>query len=177
MKIPMAVLLLIIATSGSNPSRAQIVARQGNDPTAQVVHFQTPMVLDLVVSALADLRPGKKLQFAGNFRRYVCDDDVFFSTLELTKRVHDRRTRALELELSGYLTVLESYDRLADVTVRLVKNGVNVASGTTPRISAEEGKTSFFRVKFTIPENELANAFSSGPEPVLQITLSVRDNS
>lgn len=73
--------------------------------------------------------------------------------------------------------MLESYARLAEVTIRLVKNGVNVASGTTPRISAEEGKTSSFRVKFTIPENELANAFSSDPEPVLQITLSVRDNS
>ena len=87
------------------------------------------------------------------------------------------REGLIQLVVSGYLTVRSSYDRVADVTVRLRKTEKVLASGRTLRISAEEGRTTSFRVTASVPKATLRDAYSGEPRPTLEIVLAVRDNS
>jgi hypothetical protein len=160
-------------------AQAQISARQGSTPQPKIESksFDSPMVLELPVPTLGEIELGKEIAFPLEVRKFLCDQHVSFSSLSLGKSYFDRREKRLQLTLSGYLTVRESYDRRADVTIQLVQGGKRLATGTTRNINAEEGRTSRFKVVAMIPEATLEEAFAAEPKPTLEITLVVRDNS
>ena len=156
---------------------AQVVARQGPLPQPDVVKFNSPMILELPVAALAKLQPGSAVEVSKDIRKYVCDNDVLFASLQVGKRIQSRREGLLQLVVSGFLTVRPSHDRSADVTIRLKKAEQVLASGTTLNVSAEEGRNTSFRVTATVSETSLRDAYLSDPQPTLEIVLTVRDNS
>jgi hypothetical protein len=156
---------------------AQVVARQGAIPQPAVVKFNSPMILELPAAALAELHPGSEVAVSNDIRKYICDNDVSFTNLRVRKRFQSRREGLLQLVVSGFLTVRSSYDRSADVTIRLKKAEQVLASGTTLNIDAEEGRNTSFRVTSTVSDSRLRDAYLSDPQPTLEIVLTVRDNS
>jgi hypothetical protein len=156
---------------------AQVVARQGTASQPDVVKFNSPMILELPVSALAKLPPGSAVEVPNDIRKYICDNDVSFTNVRVGKRIQSRREGLLQLVVSGFLTVRSSYDRSADVTIRLKKAEEVLATGTTLNISAEEERNTAFRVTASMSDSKLRDAYLSDPQPTLEIVLTVRDNS
>jgi hypothetical protein len=171
---PALVLLLAVAPA---PSAAQVAARQGTAPPPQEEHFASPMVLDLPLPNVAALGTGSALRLP-EVRKYICDQHVSLLGLTVSKQYKGfRKARSMELVVAGSVFVDDSYDRRVDIAVKVRSGGQELAAQTLRHHSAEEERTTPFRVVIPVDEARLTEAAASEHPPVLELTLTVRDDS
>lgn len=173
---PVLLLALLIAAIPLSAS-PQVTARQGTAPPPEVTHFASPMVLDLPLPNVIPIEPGSMLRL-GNVRNFICDDHVTLLNLTVAKEYKGpRRARSLELVISGTVSVTDSYDRRVDIALRLRSGEETIASQTLRNHSTEEERVTSFRILLPVDESKLVAAYSAEPAPVLELTLTVRDDS
>ena len=171
----LAPLALLAFDAGS--AIAQVAARQGVAPPPAIVNFDSPMILDLPLPNVATLDSDVQLQLP-SVRKYICDSHVQLLNLAIAKEYKGpKKSRSLALVLLGAVFVADSYDRRFDLALR-VKSGNDVLAAQTLRNqSAEEQRIMPFRILLPIAESRLISAYSAEPPPVLELTLTVRDDS
>jgi hypothetical protein len=152
----------------------QVTAHQG---TPEVTSFESPMVLDLPLPNIAPLAADSQLQLPDT-RKYVCDKNVSLVNLAITKRVKGHRDKiSTQLVVSGSVVVERSHDRRVDIALRIQSKDHVLASQTLHNLKAEEGRRSAFQVTLPVDDKVLRDASTSEPQPTLEITLTVRDDS
>lgn len=135
------------------------------------------MILDLALPNIAAIEPGGQLQLP-KVGKYICDNDVRLLNLAVAKQYRGpRKARSLELLISGAILVRDSYDRRVDIALRLKSGDRVLGSQVLRNYSAEEERSTPFRIILPVSEAELRHAFSSTPAPALELTLTVRDDS
>lgn len=160
-----------------SPATGQVAARQGVAPQPEIVNFESPMILDLPLPNVGPLGPHAQMQLA-KVRQYVCDHDVQFLNLAIAKQFKGpRKARSLELVVSGSVLVTDSYDRRVDIALRLRSGDDVLASQILRNQSAEEERSTPFRILLPIAESRLLAAYATEPAPILEVTLTVRDDS
>ena len=172
-----ATLLSLTLLAVAGPAKTQVTARQGVAPEPEIVRFNSPMILELPLSNIETLEPGTKRQLP-SVRKYLCDNDVSFTTLYIEREFRGRRkARELTLVITGSILVADSYDRLVDLAVRLNSQGRELAKSIIRGLSAEEERSTPFRLVVPISETALHEAYTAEAIPTLELTLTVRDNS
>jgi hypothetical protein len=83
----------------------------------------------------------------------------------------------LELHLSGQVFVAESYDRRVDIALRFLSLETEIATQKLSNLKAEEGYATPFRIVVPVDEQKLLAAYASEKSPILQIIVTVRDDS
>jgi hypothetical protein len=107
-----------------------------------------------------------------------CDDHVTLLNLMVAKHYKGpRKARSLELVISGSVSVTDSYDRRVDIALRLRSGEETIASQTLRNHSTEEERVTPFRILLPVDESKLVAAYSTEHAPVLELTLTVRDDS
>ena len=135
------------------------------------------MILDLALPKVAAVEPGRQLQLP-KVGKYVCDNNVRLLNLVIEKQYKGpRRARSLELAVSGAIFVSASYDRRVDIALRLKSGDHLLASELLRNQSAEEQRSTPFRIILPVSEPGLLAAFAAEPAPILELTLTVRDDS
>jgi len=169
--------LLILLAFEASSAVAQVAARQGVAPPPAIVNFDSPMILDLPLPNVAKLDSDAQLQLP-SVRKYICDSNVQLLNLALAKEYKGpKKSRSLALVVLGAVFVTDSYDRRFDLALR-IKSGDDVLAAQTLRNhSAEEERSTPFRILLPIDESRLSSANSAEPPPVLELTLTVRDDS
>lgn len=172
-----AALLLLLLAAVAYPGESQVTARQGQPTEPEIVRFDSPMVLEIPLSDMRRLPPDAQRQLP-SVRKYRCDNDVSLTQMYVTKKYSGRkRERQLTLVINGAISVADSYDRLVDIGLRLIKEGRLLANTTVRGISAEEERNTPYKVVLPVTESALEEAFATGSLPVLELTLTVHDNS
>jgi hypothetical protein len=170
-------ILAMLIAAAPMPASSQVTARQGTAPPPQVTHFASPMVLDLPLPNVIPLEPGSMFRL-GNVRNFICDDHVTLLNLMVAKEYKGpRKARSLELVISGTVSVTDSYDRRVDIALRLRSGEETIASQTLRNHSTEEERVTPFRILLPVDESKLVAAYSAEHAPVLELTLTVRDDS
>src|SRR5687768_1692135 len=120
MKARFLVVAVGLSTMGSEVAYSQVTARQGETPRPPViVRFASPMILDLPLPSVLHLEPNAPIPLP-EVGKYRCDNDVQLLNLWIRKRyTGPRKARSLELLVTGSVLVSESYDRRADIAIRL----------------------------------------------------------
>lgn len=173
------ILLLLVSflSLARSPSSAQVAARQGVAPQPEVVNFQSPMILDLPLPNVAPLEPNAQMQLP-KVRQYVCDHHVQLLNLAIAKQLKgSRKTRSLELVVSGSVFVAASYDRRVDIALRIKSGDDILALQILRNNKAEEERSTPFRIILPVAEPRLLAAYATEPAPVLEMILTVRDDS
>jgi hypothetical protein len=167
-----ALLALAAASVG-----AQVVARQGDPAESPLQEFKSPMVLELPLKGFRELPEGTGRDFK-EVRRFYCED-VVLSQLVVAPKKEGRRGKpaVVRLDIRGALSVRPSFDRLVILRFDLINGEERFASTQVPRINAEEGKTRTFSASLGLDAEEYERFFSTGDNPLLQITVAVSDNS
>jgi hypothetical protein len=174
---PGLILALFVAAAPMYASSPQATARQGTAPPPQEAHFASPMVLDLPLPQVTAIEPGSALRLA-DVRKYICDNHVTLLNLTVAKQYKGpRKARSLELVVSGFVSVTDSYDRRVDIALQLRSGTEKLAAQTLRNSSAEEERVTPFRMLLPVDESKLEAAYSSENPPVLELTLTVRDDS
>jgi hypothetical protein len=169
------VVLALVAASAR--AETQVTARQGTSPAPQEEHFASPMILDLPFPNVATIEPGSALRLPEVYR-YICDNHVLLRGLTVTKQYKGpRKARSLELLISGQVFVAESYDRKVDIALRLLSLDTKIATQTLRNLKAEEGHATVFRIVIPVDEQKLLSAYAAEKPPILQLTVTVRDDS
>jgi hypothetical protein len=135
------------------------------------------MILEL---PLPDVRPLKRDAYVKlpDVHKYVCDDHVTLLSLTVGKeQAGSKRTRWVAIVLSGLVLVADSFDRRVDVALRLESGDEVVAAQTLRNLKAEEERATPFRVVMPVDAAALVAAYSAEARPVLEISLTVRDDS
>jgi hypothetical protein len=172
-----ALLLVLLAVATPMSASPQVTARQGTAPPPQETYFVSPMILNLPLPDVTLLKPGSMLQL-GNVRNFVCDNHVRLLNLTVTKQYKGpRKARSLELIIAGMVSVIDSYDRRVDIALRLRSGEETIASQTLRNYSTEEERVTSFRILLPVDESMLVAAYSAEPAPVLELALTVRDDS
>ncbi|HXO21533.1 MAG TPA: hypothetical protein VOA87_16600, partial [Thermoanaerobaculia bacterium] len=70
-----------------------------------------------------------------------------------------------------------SFDRLVAVSLVVRRGEMTLGKTSAANINAEEGRSTPFRATIALDEAQLISAFSSEPLPILEITVTVRNNS
>lgn len=147
----------------------QVRARQGAVDKSR--RFTSPMILEAPLPVL----PGfKRTLFGRELAEFTCDD---VSLRELSYQVTGNRKdpdRPTEIDVAGWLWVPSSFDREVDVALTVKNGDETLGTNTKLRISAEEGRRSFFRLKVPIIR---LRGITGSSLPVVEITMTVRDNS
>jgi hypothetical protein len=171
------VVLVLLMTTGLGAAFAQAAARQGVAPPPDIIKFESPMILDLPLPNVGAVEAGSQLQLP-NVRKYICDNDVQLLNLAIGKQYKGpKRARSLDLVVSGSVFVADSYDRRVDIALRLRSGEDVVASQILRNYSTEEERTTPFRILLPVVESRLLAAFSAEPAPILELTLTIRDDS
>lgn len=169
----MALLLLL-----GPPVTAQVTARQSTAFPPEELHFASPMILDLPFPNVTMLGKGSTLAFPDVYK-YVCDQHVRLRGLSLTlgKRYKGpKRARLLELVINSKVLVADSYDRRVDIHLRLLNGDGEIATKMLPNVKAEEERATPVVIAFAVEEQELRSAYAAGKQPMLQLTITVRDD-
>jgi len=156
---------------------AQVAARQGIALPPNIEKFESPMILDL---PLPDVRPldAHSQMHLPNIRKYVCDNNVQLLNLAIAKQYKGpRKVRSLELVVSGSVFVADSYDRRVDIALRLKSRDAVLASQILRNYSTEEDRSTPFRILLPVDESRFVDSYMVQPGPVLEVTLTVRDDS
>lgn len=170
-------LLVGLLTIGLIPALGQVSARQGVAPPPDDVAFASPMVLELPLPNMEPIQPDAQVKLA-EVRKYVCDNHVRLFGLTLGKQYRGpRKDRSLGLVLSGSAWVEESYDRRVDIAVRIKAGEEVLGSQTLRNVSAEERRITPFRLVVPVDEAKLLAAYAAEPRPMIELTLTVRDDS
>lgn len=171
------ILATLLAAAPMSASSPQVTARQGTAPSPQEQHFASPMVLDLQLPKVTALESGSSLRLP-DVRKYICDNHVTLLNLTVAKQYKGpRKARSLELILSGFVSVTESYDRRVDIALRLRSGEEKIAAQMLRNLKTEEGRLTPFRILFPVDESKLEATYSSENPAVLELTLTVRDDS
>jgi hypothetical protein len=174
---PGLILALLVAAAPISASSPQVTARQGTAPPPQEEHFASPMVLDLPLPRVTALEPGSLLRLA-DVRKYICDQHVTLLSLTVAKQYKGpRKARSLELVVSGFISVTDSYDRRVDITLQLRNGEEKLSAQTLRNYSTEEERVTPFRILLPVDESKLEAAYSSENPPILELMLTVRDDS
>jgi hypothetical protein len=169
-------LALVLFAVALSPSMAQ-VAKQGTAPAPEEQHFASPMILDLPLPNVDSIEPGSILRLSG-VRKYICDNHVSLIGLTVGKQYQGRRkARTLELVLSGFVLVTDSYDRRIDLAVKIRSGDDELATQWLRNYSAEEERNTPFRILVPVDESRLTAAYATEHPPHLELTLTVRDDS
>lgn len=167
--------LALVAVSAR--AETQVIARQGTPPAPQEVHFASPMILDLAFPNVTAVEPGSAVRLPEVYR-YICDNHVLLRGLTVAKQYRGpRKARSLELLISGQVFVAESYDRRVDIALKLLSLDTEIATQTLRHLKAEEGRAAPFRIVIPVDEQRLLSAYAAEESPVLQLTVTVRDDS
>lgn len=171
------ILALLAAAAPMSASSPQVTARQGTAPPPEEAHFASPMVLDLQLPRVTAVEPGSLLRLA-DVRKYICDNHVTLLNLTVAKQYKGpRKARSLELVVAGSVSVADSYDRRVDIALQLRSGEEKIAAQTLRNYSTEEERVTPFRILLPVDESKLEAAYSSENAPVLELTLTVRDDS
>lgn len=169
--------LIALIAAAPLPASPQATARQGTAPPPEVSHFASPMILDLPLPNVTSLEPGSVLRL-GDVYKYICDNHVKLLNLTIGKQYKGpKKARSLELIVSGSVSVIDSYDRRVDIALQLRSGEEKIASQILRNFSAEEERTTPFRILLPVEESKLAAAYSAEQAPILELTLTVRDDS
>jgi len=164
----------LLALCAVTSLHAQVVARQGDPAVSPLQEFKSPMVLDLPMKGFRELSFDTGKDFK-EVRKFYCDDLVI-SQLLVSKK-EDGRRGGIKLEIKGAVSVRPSYDRLAILRFDLVKGEERIATTQISGINAEEGKTRSFATVLRLDANEAAAFLSPEADPILRVTVTVKDNS
>jgi hypothetical protein len=171
------ILAACVAAAPISASSPQATARQGTAPPPQEVLFASPMVLELPLPQVTAIEPGSALRLA-DVRKYICDNHVRLLNLTVAKQYKGpRKARSLELIGSGFVSVTDSYDRRIDIALQLRSGEEEIAAQTLRNYSAEEERVTPFRILLPVDESKLEAAYSSENPPLLELILTVRDDS
>jgi hypothetical protein len=171
------VLLATVAVLACPFANAQVTARQGTPPPAQETHFASPMILELPFPNVMGLGTDASFPLPA-VHKYICDKHVSLRALTVEKRYKGRRkARKLELVISGYAFVAESYDRRVDIALGLSSGGVQIGGQTLRNLKAEEARTTPFTIVVPVDEQRLHAAYESAEQPQIHLTVTVRDDS
>jgi len=164
-----------VCLSMPSVSIAQIVARQG---TVDAEHqFKSPMILQLPAPNLTKLPAGTRIVVSADIGRFTCDV-VSVATLTVEHKTGPRHsTGKLIAEFAGSIGVPASFDRLVAVSLVVRRGEMTLGKTSAANINAEEGRSTPFRATIALDEAQLISAFSSEPLPILEITVTVRNNS
>ena len=177
-------LLAVYLTWGSTFAVAQAVARQGiaeaPSPVPGIVNFKSPMILELSVPHLSDLA---MVQVNGminlpSVEKFVCDKDVTILDMTISKEVKKpNKNRTVDFEIGGLVKVAPSFDRAVDLGFRLLKGQIILAKETLRNLKTSEKRTTPFRVALSILQEQIIPATTPDDRIVLEITVTVRDDS
>lgn len=172
-----APLLVVLLATTQISASAQVAARQGTAPPPQEQHFASPMILDLPLPNVIAIEPGSILRLA-DVRKYICDSHVSLIGLAVAKQYKGpKKARVMELVVSGSVLVTDSYDRRIDLALKLRSGDDEIAKQILRNYSAEEERATPFRILVPVEEARLAAAYSPEAPPVLELMLTVRDDS
>lgn len=177
--MPQRSLLVLAATLmlGAGICRSQVTAHQGTSPPSEIVHFASPMILDLPLPDLGSVDAGSQAQLP-KVRMYICDRDVSLLNLAIAKQYKGpRKARSLQLVISGSVFVAESYDRRVDIDLRLKSGDEVLGTQRLRNHKTEEGRSTPFRLFLPVDESRVIAALAAQPAPTLEVTLTVRDDS
>src|SRR5690349_2880037 len=175
-RIAQIVTVLALAAA-SVRAEMQVTAKQGTPPPPQEVHFASPMILELPFPNITAVGPDSTLRLPETYR-YICDNHVLLRGLTVEKQYKGpRKARSLELLISGQVFVAESYDRKVDIAFRLQSLDTAIATQTLRNLKAEEGRATLFRITIPVDEEKLLSAYTAEASPILQLTVTVRDDS
>ena len=152
---------------------AQVVAHQGEkakEPERE--KFQSPMVLEVPLQL--ERLPAHAIRDLGKLSRYWCEDAHLVGVKLAAVKVGKKESR---FEVSGFVQVRESYDRLANVRVDLTDGEHVIASGVDAKIDAEERKATAFRLRLEVPREKVELLERAGDAARLVLTLTLRNNS
>lgn len=173
--VPIIAVLAMFAVSAD--AKMQVAARQGTPPVPKEVHFASPMILDLTLPNVTTIAPGSALRLPEVYR-YICDTHVLLRELTVAKQYKgSRKARSLELLISGQVFVAESYDRRVDIALRLLTLDTEIAKQTLRNLKAEEARATLFKIVLPVDEQKLLSAYTAEEPPILQLTVTVRDDS
>ena len=169
-----AALALVAASAKAD---MQVTARQGTAPVPKEVHFASPMILDLTFPNIASIESGAEVRLPEVYR-YICDSHVLLRGLTVAKQYKGfRKARSLELRFSGQVFVAESYDRRVDIALRLLSLNTEIATQKLRNLKAEERRATLFEIGVPVDEQKLLSAYAAEEPPILQLTVTVRDDS
>ncbi len=173
---PLLIFLTASLAAAPIPAPPHVTARQGTAALDSGL-FESPMILDLPLPNLHPFKPGVTIRLP-DVRKYICDNNVSLSTLDVTKRYNGpKKARQLELIVSGFVSVTDSYDRRVDIKLRL-KDGEEILTvGILRNYKAEERRVTPFRLSLLVDESKLQAAYSPGRTPILELTLTVHNDS
>ncbi len=170
------VLTIVLLAAAQSLSIAQ-VAKQGTAPPPEEQHFASPMILDLPLPNVASIKPGSVLRLA-DVRKYICDQHVSLIGLTVAKEYKGpRKARTMELVVSGLVLVRDSYDRRIDLAVKIRSGDDELATQWLRNHSAEEERSTPFRILVPVDESRLTALHATEHPPLLELTLTVRDDS
>jgi hypothetical protein len=168
------ILLLAVLAVLPAAASAQIVARQG--PDESVYKFKSPMILDVPMPDPSRLAVDTRTGVSAEIKRYTCDD-VSLASLTMERNAGSRHGDGnLRLTFVGSIHVPDSFDRRVDVNLEIKKGDRLLGSAEAENVKAGEGKYTPFRTVLTLDEAALRGAYASEPRPVLEITVTVRDD-
>lgn len=153
-------------------------ARQGVAPPPVERHFESPMILDLPIPDVTVLSGDSTISLV-EVRNFICDQHVSLIGLALAKRYKGpRKARAMELLLTGSVLVADSYDRRVDLLAKIRDSEYEYSKQILRNHKAEEGRLTPFRIALPVEDEAgLITALESEGAPVLELTLTVRDDS
>jgi hypothetical protein len=173
MRIQRALPAVVAALIATLPLGAQVVAHQGEKAQApDVQEFPSPMVLELPLEL--DRLPERSVRDLAQLSRYWCEDAHLVGVKLTAVKLGKKESR---FEVSGFVQVRESYDRLASVRVELSDGQKAIAGASDDKIDAEEGKSRPFRVRLVVPEEKMQLLRQVGGAAKLILTLTLRNNS
>ena len=175
MRIPIALpsAVLLSALVAVSPLAAQVVAKQGErTKQPELQKFDSPMVLEVPLQL--QRLPAHAVRDLGKLSRYWCEDAHLVGVKLAAVKVGKKESR---FEVSGFVQVRESYDRLANVRVDLTDGEHVVASGVDAKIDAEERKATAFRLRLEVPRDKVELLERVGDAARLVLTLTLKNNS
>ena len=170
-------LILVLLATLPGATVAQ-VARQGEPAPPREQYFQSPMILDLPIPNLAALDEGSTMQLA-DVSRFICDNHVSLIGLTIGKQYRGfRKSRRMELVLDGFVRIADSFDRRVDLLARVRSGDREHAKQPLHDYKTEEDRSTPFRMLIPVADElGFVSALTSSHPPVLELTLSVRDDS
>jgi hypothetical protein len=171
------ILFIVLLVAAQLPASPQATAKQGTAPPPKEVHFASPMILELPLPNVSPIEPGSYLRLA-DVRNYICDNHVSLVNLTVAKQyTGPRKARSLQLVIAGSVLVIDSYDRRADIALQLRSDEQVLASQALRNYSTEEERLTPFRILLPVDESRLMAAYTEAQPPILELTLTVRDDS
>ena len=154
----------------------KVTAHQGTAPS-EIVNFASPMILDLALPNVAALDETSRAHLP-SVKQFLCDRNVSLQDLAVAKQYKGpKKSRSLRLVVSGAVLVDESYDRRVDIGLRLKSGGEVLGEQKLRNLKTEEGRSTPFHLIFPVEESRLVATYAASPEPTLELTLAVRDDS